>query len=111
MTSYATITAAVLSRDEETMLIALDESGTPLNEDLLDEARDKGMTFAGMFGFGVINGVARCKAQSPDDVPAMISAMPAFIEYVRERLAPKPVGDSVAWCESIFKLEDPRDRN
>jgi len=102
---YATISAAVLAKGEECTLIALDEDGAPLNETLLDEARDKGMHFAGIFG--IVNGVARCKSQSLEDVPTMLGAMPAFIEYVRERLTQR--GDSESWLSKLYQLPDTRD--
>lgn len=103
------ITAAVVAKGEESILIPLDEDGAPLNEDLLFVAMDKGMTFAGVFG--IVNGVAGCKADSLEYMPAMLSALPAFLQYVRERLKHKTLGDSVPWLESLFKLEDPRDCN
>lgn len=109
MTSYSAITAAVVAKGEEATLIPLDENGAPLNEDLLDEARDKGMIFAGIFG--IVGGVARCKTERLEDIPAMLNALPAFLQYVRERLVPKPLGDSVSWLESLFKLEDLRGPN
>lgn len=98
------ISVAVLGRGNDFILIPLNETGVPMSETLLATARDRDFVFAGVFGF--INGEAKCKSESLDALPTMCAAIPAFVEFLRERLAPK--SDAVDWLTKLHALEDPR---
>lgn len=107
----ANLSAAVLGRpgSDVFMMVPLKGDGTAINPALFDEIHEKQLEFCGVFG--LVQGVARCQTQRPEDLGVMLLAVPAFLEYVRESLMPSdgPKADAFSdWLEQLYQLPDTR---
>jgi hypothetical protein len=92
----------------EFMFFPLNRDGAPLDEEQLELARQKGLVFAGVYGFKDNVADAKCE-EGPDALRVMCAACPAFISYLAQKL--KQRGDAVDWLEKLHRLPDTRTAN
>jgi len=85
------------------LLVPLDREGYPLTEGEQMKARLSDMEYCGIFGYA--HGFAECQLQ-PGRLAwhAMNAARPAFLDFLRDRLATPEVD----FLEALYRLEDPR---
>jgi len=95
---------------KEHILVELD--GNPLDQSVLDEARERGFIFAGVWGMN--REVVEYAAQSGADAAAvMLASSTTFGRYLYHAYGPaqKSAGDSLEWLTRLAALPDPRTMN
>ncbi len=92
---------------KEHVLVELD--GNPLDQAVLDEARERQFIFAGVWG---MNGEVVDYAAQPgaEAAAVMLASSATFRKYLYRTYGPaqKSAGDSLDWLKRLAALPDPR---
>jgi hypothetical protein len=88
-------------------LVPIDSDKT--DAEVVADAQQRGFVFCGVLGL-LRDGSAAAKCADIDSIPTMIRAAERFAEEAAQRLMCRAAGDSAAWLERLYQLQDPRAR-
>jgi len=103
----AEISAVILGKGEEFVLIPLDGTPTPA---FLELAKARGYEYCGVAAYKDGQCSASCE-RNPGAVHTVMCASFAFARYVAAKTHLKPEGDGADWLERLATLVDPRVEN
>lgn len=103
------VLGAIVNGQPEFLLAGLGPEDTLSEGDRL-KARLNNYYVAGCFSYrdGEADGAVE---PDPDSWRVLVAAVPSFLSYLAEKLAPPVQDDSAAWCERLFQLRDERTEN
>ena len=100
--------ALVFGRDEQFVIVNIDEANASEAAYLDYRERTKGLPFAGVFG--MVDGVATCRCATVEGIPVMILAGAEYARHIANKIKAEqaPRRDSLDWLERLWLLPDSR---